>query len=169
MLESFQSWFMDEAQIIMQRLQAKFFLSADGQYKRSAYSAFVKGMVNISSPILMHYPCFSGTGLSLEPLRKETTNSVMAKPFAHTYAFTRLKTLKVEDVKEYMNTFLDLSEVGKDLVEHVAKWLCGRPRWTGTFLETFLVRKAKLDDTTPRGNSIRFLVQYPAESTKSGG
>jgi hypothetical protein len=31
--------------------------------------------------------------------------------------------------------------VRPDLVGHVASWLQGRPRWTATYLETFLVRK----------------------------
>ena len=42
-----------------------------------------------------------------------------------------------------MKLFLELDVVGEDLVNHVSKWLRGRPRWAATFLETFLYSKQK--------------------------
>jgi hypothetical protein len=50
-----------------------------------------------------------------------------------------------------MDTFLDLGAIQDDLVDHVAKWLRGRPRWTATFLETFFVRKIKSKQERPLG------------------
>jgi hypothetical protein len=61
----------------------------------------------------------------------------MAKPANLSYTFTGLKTMTADDVIEYMKKFLNLDGVGSDLVDHVAKWLRGRSRWTATFLETF--------------------------------
>eukprot|EP00978_Attheya_sp_CCMP212_P032160 scaffold124113_cov55-Attheya_sp.AAC.1 len=142
------SCFVDEAQMLLTKLDG-YFLSKDGVEERSAYSAFVKGLHVLAIKGIVQFPCFSGTGLSIDAFGSET-KSVMTKPGDHSYTFTGLKTMTADNVIEYMKKFLNLDEVGMDLVTHVAKWLRGRPRWTATFLETFLVRKAK-DKAPPPG------------------
>uniref|UniRef100_A0A7S2XMP4 Uncharacterized protein n=1 Tax=Attheya septentrionalis TaxID=420275 RepID=A0A7S2XMP4_9STRA len=150
-VEKEMSCFVDEAQMLLEELDG-YFLSKDGKSKRSAYSAFVKGLHELAVNGNVLFPCFSGTGLSIGAFGSET-NSVMTKPANHSYIFTKLKTMTAQDVIEYMKKFLNFDKVKADLVNHVAKWLRGRPRWTATFLETFLVRKAKgmAESVTPPG------------------
>jgi hypothetical protein len=70
------------------------------------------------------------------------------------------ETLGVDAVKEYLRVFLALDNNGGDednkvrdeVLEHVAKWLRGRPRWTASFLEVYLVRTSDSDYTGTRGS-----------------
>ena len=134
--------FVDEAQTLKDKLP-HFFLSSDGKSERSAYKAFVQGFTGLSEEIpILGYPVFSGTGLSLHALQSET-KSVMAKPLLHEPVFTGMKPLAVPEITAYLQLFLNLEGVGSDLIEHVAKWLCGRPRWAATFVETFLQQKSR--------------------------
>jgi hypothetical protein len=99
------SCFMDEAQVLLEKLES-FFVTKDGTQKRSAYSAFANGLRKLAlRGGSVHYPCFSGTGLSIDQIKNETA-SLMAKPAAHPYFFTGLKSMSADDVKMYMKTFL---------------------------------------------------------------
>jgi hypothetical protein len=148
--EQQMSCFVDEAQVLLTKLEG-FFLSKTGGIPRSAYSAFVKGLYPLAVEGIIHFPCFSGTGLSMDAFEPET-RSVMAKPADYRCVFTELQTMTTANVIAYIKKFLDLVTVNTDLVEHVASWLRGRPRWTATYLETFLVRVAKDKFAMPRGN-----------------
>ena len=46
-------------------------------------------------------------------------------------------------VKSFLDKILDLSDANGDVVEHVCKWLCGRPRWTASFVELYSIRQEK--------------------------
>lgn len=147
--ETAQSCFVDEAQMLSD-MMTDFFLSSKGDQKRSLYSAVVKGLSFLAISGFISYPCFSGTGLSLEICAAES-KSVMSKPKTHQDFLAGLEPMSAVDVIEYMKSFLCLDSVGNDLVKHVAEWLRGRPRWTASFLETFLVRKNKASQRAPRG------------------
>lgn len=95
--------------------------------------AFVNGLRELAILGTIYHPCFSGTGLSVEQIKTET-NSLIVKPNTHPYFFTGLQSMSADDEKQFMSTFLDLDAIAVDLVNHVANWLRGRPRWTVTFL-----------------------------------
>lgn len=144
-----QRCFVDEAQLLNGMMTDRF-VSSKGDEKRSIYSAIVKGLCYWAVEGSITYPCFSGTGLSLDMCAAET-KSVMVKPATHEDFFSGLDPMSAEHVAEYMKSFLCFELVGKDLLKHVAEWLRGRPRWTASFLETFLVRKNKATQEEPRG------------------
>eukprot|EP00978_Attheya_sp_CCMP212_P036615 scaffold167584_cov27-Attheya_sp.AAC.1 len=168
------SCFVDEAQMLLKKLDG-YFLSKDGIARRSAYSAFVKGLFALAIEGHIQFPCFSGTGLSIDAFGSETNVGKMVKPQNHSYIFTELKTMTTDDVVEYMKKFLNLDGVGADLVNHVAKWLRGQPRWTTTFLETFLEHKAEsatppgrvLDNEKPIIASLNRYIEVVTESNES--
>ena len=80
---------------------------------------------------------FSGTRISFEGLEAEV-GSIMAKetkeqpPKPHFFDFELLKS---GDVREHLLNFLQTDGVRPCVLNHVCEWLCGRPRWTATFLE----------------------------------
>jgi hypothetical protein len=128
-----------------------FFLSKYGNTERSTYSAFAKGFAKLSLNGYFHNPCFSGTGLSLDAFQSETS-SALAKPLSRSFAFTELPIMSTKEVTLYLKDFLDLEGLGQDLVEHVANWLRGRPKWTASFLEESLKREpATKNPTVARG------------------
>jgi len=137
------SCFVDEGQVLLQDAP-QLFSSSDGTEDRTFYYAFVKGLVGLAkADSTIENPCFSGTGLSIDAMRSET-RSFMVKPGGgETPFYSSFPTLSPSDVVDYLKIFLNLDEVGGDLIEHVAKWLRGRPRWSATFLETFFQRNAK--------------------------
>ncbi|CAB9511448.1 expressed unknown protein [Seminavis robusta] len=133
------SCFLDEAQLLLKELVGAFY-SSNGHEKRSAYYACLQGLNLLSlSDGIIHYPCFSGTGMSIEDFHAEM-KSLVNKPKLkdHHIFFGQLKTMEAADVIEYISKFLDISSLGDDLVDHVGKWLTGRPRWVATFIETYL-------------------------------
>jgi hypothetical protein len=95
-------------------------------------------------------PCFSGTGMSFEAFMSETTSAV-AKPATRRFVFSDLANLTPNEVSVYLQTFLNFDNVESDLVEHVAKWLSGRPRWTASFLEEFFICGPAMMPTEVRG------------------
>ncbi|KAG7337312.1 hypothetical protein IV203_030143 [Nitzschia inconspicua] len=152
-LERQNSCFMDEAQVLLKKLNGVF-LSTEGTDPRSAYSAFLKGLTNLQLTAgTIHYPCFSGTGMSIEAY-KAAANSLMVKPnlHDHLFYFVGLKTMSRADVIQYIGKFLDLSKVKDDLVNHVGDWLKGRPRWVATFIETYIESKQTKSKREPRGS-----------------
>ena len=147
------SCFMDEAQVLVRELEGVF-LSTEGTESRSAYSAFLKGLTNLQlTTQKIHFPCFSGTGMSIEAY-KAAARSLVVKPDLqdHSFYFVGLKTMSRDDVIQYMSKFLDLSKVKDDLALHVGDWLKGRPRWVATFIETYIERQPTKSGRKPRGN-----------------
>lgn len=150
------SCFLDEAQVLLESLDGRFLSSTGNGTTRSAYSAFLKGLCNLrlaGESTNINFPCFSGTGMSLEAYR-DAANSVVVKPDLkkHSFYFVGLKTMSAADVVQYMKEFLDLSKVQRDLVQHAAAWLKGRPRWVATFIETYIDRKETTSTREPRGS-----------------
>jgi hypothetical protein len=145
------SCFLDEAQVLVGELKGSF-LSSDGTKERSAYSAFLKGLTSIQLSGHILYPCFSGTGMSIDAYKAES-KSLMNKPTmrTHRFFFAHLKTFAAKDVIDYIKTFLNLEKVGLDLVQHVGEWLKGRPRWTATFVETYIENKETNSSRSLRG------------------
>jgi hypothetical protein len=142
--------FIDEAQRLLTEHQC-YFLSSDGKKERSAFSALLKAF---TTSTLVHdilgCPVFSGTGLSIDELKAQSGSGMAKKPQDKTeFHFAKFEPLDVDAVKKYLRVFLALNKVGKEVLEHLAKWLRGRPRWTATFLETYLVRtRTELSDGT---------------------
>jgi hypothetical protein len=82
--------------------------------------------------------------MSLDEL-EEDANSVSAKNMGsglrqYQQYFIGFPLLDEMAVKSYLEQFLDLSRVSEDVLTHVAKWLRGRPRWTASFLEVYIMR-----------------------------
>jgi hypothetical protein len=149
--------FIDESQVLLTTLSNRF-LSGNGEQIQSAFTALLKGFSSIAK---VHkkpskgYPVFSGTGLSIDALR-EQSHSTMAKITgggSHDECFIGFEPLGVDAVKEYLRVFLALDDqVGDKVLEHVAKWLRGRPRWTASFLEVYLNRIGDSDYTGTQGS-----------------
>jgi hypothetical protein len=144
--------FIDEAQRLLIEYRS-YFLSTDGTVQRSAFSALLKAFTR--STLIngkLGFPVFSGTGLSIDELTAQSGSGTAKKPQVDTEPyFTNFETLGADAVKVYLLVFLVLDEVGKEVLEHIAKWLRGRPRWTATFLETYLVRTKKSRSERTRG------------------
>jgi len=155
---------VDEAQELSRKLNGHF-LSEDGKIQRSAFSALLRAMDNAAG-LPCHdkgFPLFSGTGMSIDDFL-EQSRSVMAKRFLEkdwNFVFTEFQPLTTDAVKTYLESFLELN-LGADhespqvpnssALEHVAKWLRGRPRWAATFLEVYLVREQRETHNGTRGN-----------------
>ena len=109
------SCFVDEVQVLARTLEKAFFVSSDGTENWSLYYAFLKGLVGMEGGNL-HYPCFSGTGLSFEDFKAEAKSLINKPTFKdHSFFFFRLKNFTTTDVTEYMKKFLNLDKVGDDL------------------------------------------------------
>mmetsp|Transcript_19707 Transcript_19707/g.47578 ORF Transcript_19707/g.47578 Transcript_19707/m.47578 type:complete len:864 (+) Transcript_19707:200-2791(+) len=155
----FQEWpvFVDEAQEILKH-QKRHFVSrilndersestSSKQQFRSLFSAVFGGLTRIRQPGKVLYPVFSGTGISFDQLTEEassmTVKNLMHQVSISDVVFSEFEVLRVEDVKDYLSRFLDLSLVSDPVVEHTCKWLRGRPRWVASFLEVYSNRKGK--------------------------
>lgn len=57
--------------------------------------------------------------------------------------FYNFEMFTVEGVKSYLEQFLDLTQVRLDVLNHVAAWLRGRPRWTARFVEVYTMRRKR--------------------------
>ncbi|KAG7350242.1 hypothetical protein IV203_009602 [Nitzschia inconspicua] len=158
---------VDEAQALLNRLDL-FFLDGKGNKKRTAFSAVLKSMTKLLSETLgveTGYPLVAGTGMSLEAIR-DASNSIMAKdPHEYLNRQTIYKSFDLLDAKAvemYLLTFLrlELQETAQEggrtsdalVIEHVAKWLRGRPRWAASFLELYLVREPASDHVGTQGS-----------------
>jgi hypothetical protein len=149
--------FIDEAQVLLTEL-SHLCLSGTGDEKRSAFTALLRGFSTVARQFGTGYPVFSGTGLSIASL-KEKSRSTAAKfaPLATGAVeyFIGFELLDVDAVKNYLRVFLALrdedDDVRDEVLDHVAKWLRGRPRWTASFLELYLVRPFEKGYTGTRG------------------
>ena len=134
---------VDETQVLLEQLRG-YFLSLDGNTYRSAFSALLYSFELLAAHEI-GYPLFSGTGMAIDDF-EEQAKSIMAKRLNHPereFVFKDFKVLDAQDVKSYMGSFLYLqgSGVEDSVIQHVSKWLRGRPRWTASFLEVYLVRE----------------------------
>lgn len=137
------SLFVDEAQCLLEQYNVDgYFLSeADNNVRRTGFSGVLNAFLR-SNDIFRSYPLFSGTGLSIEHL-DDALKSMMGKlqgvkvPESFYYEFDQLETGQIE---EYMEHFLDLTDISDHVKTHVFKWLQGRPRWTASFIESYLTR-----------------------------
>jgi hypothetical protein len=143
---------VDEAQLLLHMLPGFFVSSTRFQHgvtKRSAYWAVAKGLRVLARKREAPFPVLCGTSLSFDALRTETWGGTMAKertgvPVKATCH--RLPRFDVAEVKAYLCQILDLADMddgdeegkAKVVLEHVARWLVGRPRWTATFLSIYL-------------------------------
>mmetsp|Transcript_14173 Transcript_14173/g.25693 ORF Transcript_14173/g.25693 Transcript_14173/m.25693 type:complete len:575 (-) Transcript_14173:72-1796(-) len=138
------SIFVDEAQALLKKNEIHF-LSENGKHFRSAFSALVEGFGCLSSDReYLHYPVFSGTGLAFDQF-SEQTMSIVGKSLGDCpdLLFAGFKLLGVNEVQQYLGKILDLSNVRDDVLNHVANWLRGRPRWTAGFVEVYSSRQEK--------------------------
>lgn len=176
---------VDEAQALANKL-TDFFLCGKVAKQRTAFSAVLKGMVNALEIIGTEtgYPLVAGTGMQIEHI-KEASDSITAKR-PHTLRenrrtiFQTFKPLDADGVKIYLNDFLSWNteqHVGDGqtpddcVLDHVAKWLRGRPRWAASFLELYLVHEydkgyiGTRGSFSPEGGRLiqaldRFLLNY---------
>jgi hypothetical protein len=131
----FSVTFVDEAQKLSKELTFHC-LSDDAMESRSAFSVFLKGFLESRKIKRMGFPVFSGTGLSIDELKVHSTSATTAKksikpqidPF-----FVNFEPLAARDVGSYLRSFVILDDVGDPVLNHIAKWLRGRPRWTGVY------------------------------------
>lgn len=133
--------FIDEAQQLLIEHRS-YFLSTDGTEPRSAFTALLRAFTRSTNVnVKLGFPVFSGTGLSTDELQIQSRSAVAKKPLVDKGPyFAKFEPLDVDAVKDCLRVFLALDKVGKEVLEHIAKWLRGRPRWTATFLEMYLVR-----------------------------
>ncbi|CAB9528857.1 expressed unknown protein [Seminavis robusta] len=126
-----------------------YFLSTDGKQARSNFSAVIKAAYKddeLISNSELKFPVFLGTGFSIDELEDEGRSASAKRPTAmeqRVHFFGGFELLTPADVEEHLNKFLDLSLLRQDVKQHVARWLRGRPRWTATFLETYVNRLPK--------------------------
>lgn len=141
--------FIDEAQHLLNQ-HKEYFVSKDMKTRRSSFSALTKGICEKHSDVdfkkHFRFPVFSGTGLSLSELQEESKSVMAKRPFynadnALSPCFSGFKLLDEPAVKEYLKLFLDVSSISQNVMTHVAKWLRGRPRWSATFLEIYIMRR----------------------------
>jgi hypothetical protein len=139
------SVFVDEAQALISRENLYFASSKNTQVLRSYFSAVAKAFCSVSLSFpqnKVYFPVFAGTGLSLVEIQEEAS-SVMAKAMnvkEYEKYFSGFALLGKGDVRSYLGGFLDLKRISDDVLSHVACWLRGRPRWTATFLEIYVMR-----------------------------
>ena len=163
---------VDETQVLMKKLPGFFLSRTDNKKKRSAFSAVLRALHWVAS-LFVGYggrkhatAVFSGTGMSISDF-KEESNSVMAKRIIHDIeedlVFKDFEFLDVKGVRDYLNLFLDLevNDPAEAIVQHVSKWLRGRPRFSASFLEVYLVRSA-----TENFKGTRGLEKYSSASGK---
>ncbi|CAB9518757.1 expressed unknown protein [Seminavis robusta] len=169
---------VDETQVLPNKLTT-FFLSSDGKKERSAFSAVLTGFEKLALSCYNKngHPVFAGTGMSMDDF-EDTTNSIIAKGIGSPGPFSIFKNFapfEEKNVKEYLYSVLDLEEkdIDEAVLRHLCKWLRGRPRWTASFLEAYLVRKTRESCKGTRGSFspssaklLEALDQYRAVYTK---
>ena len=138
------SIFVDEAQALLE-MNRNNFRSKNGMQARSAFSALVEGFGFLSKGCeYLHYPVFSGTGLAFDQFSEQTMPVVGKSPGdGADLVFAGFKLLGAKEVQLYLRQVLDLSNVCDDVLKHVANWLCGRPRWTASFVEVYACRQER--------------------------
>ena len=141
-----RSWsiFVDESQALL-RIQG-YFLCSSGTRFRSGFSGLAKALNDDTAfKCKMKHPVFSGTGLSFDELSDEAMSATGKGPTQlasrKPVHFTGFELFSTEDVVHYLDRYLDLSRVRDDVKAHVANWLRGRPRWTASFLEVYIMRR----------------------------
>ena len=166
------SVFVDEAQALC-KIGMDCFTNKRGTQPRSFFSAVLAALSNVSVKrfdLCVHYPVFTGTGLSSNQLEEESASYTVKKPANVEIQsfFADFKLLTVENVKAYLHRFLDLSvegsQVSEDVIQHVAMWLRGRPRLTASFLEVYTCRASRADYVTQEWKTKTTREFSPADS-----
>jgi len=145
---------VDEAQVLLDNLQC-FFMCSKGKSNRSAFSAVLKGIANAAESARdCGFPLVCGTGLSIDDLKEQSSSVTGKRPLSlsanRENVFKEFSLLSADQVKTYLLSFLEIKNAAEStslcvsdasVIDHVSKWLRGRPRWTASFLEVYLVRK----------------------------
>ena len=149
--------FIDEAQELLKEGK-DLFLTSDGSESRSMYYAILRALTYMSNFTCLGSPILSGTGLSIDDLQSQSASGGAGKASVSKgrLYFSGFQTLDNAAVKMYIRSFLHVDEgVKDDVIDHMAKWLRGRPRWTASFIETFLGPRRKRKNTfMTRGNFV---------------
>jgi hypothetical protein len=161
---------VDEAQVLLKKL-TDFFLCSDGEAERSAFSAVLKSITNAAqladSEYTCGFPLVCGTGMSIDDLKEQSNSLLMKKPHNlaenRTTVFKEFNLLGANAVKDYIFSILKIESASEEstsqcvpdvsVVDHVSLWLRGRPRWTASFLEVYLVRKGHADRSTDKSRT----------------
>eukprot|EP00978_Attheya_sp_CCMP212_P019009 scaffold52711_cov63-Attheya_sp.AAC.2 len=168
---------VDEAQVLLKKLP-DFFLCSDGNAERSAFSAVLKSITNAAELAdaaklaedpedPCGFPLVCGTGISIDDLKEQSNSVLMKRP--HNLAenkitvFKEFNLLGANAVKDYIFSILKIESASEEstsqcvpdvnVVDHVSLWLRGRPRWTASFLEVYLVRKGHADCSTDKSRT----------------
>lgn len=140
---------MDESQQLLNKGRMYFCSSSVSLEARTLYSAVLNAFLDIKvttadsrrTGAKWPFPTFSGTGMSIQLLTKESDSaSAKRNMMTKVPAFVNFQQLQAENVEAYLAYFLNFDNVDAPLTKHIAQWLVGRPRWTATFIEEFLVR-----------------------------
>ena len=144
-----QYCFVDEAQMLTDKLVGSFETNYNNRTNRSLYSAVVKGLAAQARHAVVFFAVMSGTGLSMSALKEETTSNSAKEPInTYAWSFSMFRGLSEDGVKAYLDIFVDFGAAVKDdVIRHLARWLCGRPRWTATFLGQWISRPAESTGT----------------------
>jgi hypothetical protein len=161
---------VDEAQVLQKKL-TDFFLCSNGKAERSAFSAVLKSITNAAELADPEYTCgfplVCGTGMSIDDLKEQSNSLLMKRPHNlaenRTTVFKEFNLLGANAVKDYIFSFLKIESASEEstsqcvpdvsVVDHVSLWLRGRPRWTASFLEVYLVRKGHADRSTDKSRT----------------
>ena len=152
--------FVDEAQSLLRKKSGLFF-GEKSDVPRCDLSGIFKGLLEARVQCYgatLPYPIFAGTGMSMGGYEKELGSGIakyvpainLDKP--QEIAFIEFFPFSEDGVVAYLANFLDLFSISKTVQKHLAKWLRGRPRWTATFVEEFLVRQEKTSYDGRKGN-----------------
>lgn len=160
---------VDESQVLLEQSE-QYFLSSQKvpelsntmelkiqKRQRSAFSAVLRGLETLALTYFNDHghPVFAGTGMSTDDF-EETASSVIAKGIgsrSEKSIFKNFRPLDEKLVRKYLYAMLNLEEkdIDEAVIQHVCKWLRGRPRWTASFLEAYLARKEKPESRRTRG------------------
>ena len=144
-----QYCFVDEAQVLTDKLVGSFETNYNDRTNRSLYSAVVKGLAAQARHDVVFFAVMSGTGLSISALKEETASNSAKEPIkVYAWSFSKFRGLSEDGVKAYLDIFVDFGAAVKDdVIRHVARWLCGRPRWSATFFGQWMSRPGESTGT----------------------
>lgn len=147
---SWSALVVDETQELLHKLTDFFLSSEDSSSLRSAFSAVLKGLEEVSFASSTGHPVFSGTGMSIEDFKEQARSIMMKRPNREDrelpdFVFQDFKPLGPAEVEQYLSSILQIqsTNIDRGVIQHISKWLRGRPRWAASFLEVYLFRKKK--------------------------
>ena len=177
-----KSIFVDEAQYLLEQhgTDGYFLSEINEDTERTGFSAVLKAFFH-SKSVLGAYPLFSGTGISIEDVEDAFKSSMAKLPgmkLPESF-FHRFDQFGPAEIEQYMENFIDLTDISKPVKTHVFKWLQGRPRWTAGFIESYLTRvhkqidfgtRVRLDNnnnSNKEKNFVQALDRYLSNMTES--